>query len=174
MRVILPGDMEGIYNLHLEGIDAAMETVYIPKPKDVVIGKIIAEKKNVAYIVDISSFYAMSIMIRGLEIKLNVGDYVIGVVSQSGETLENIRLLRNGVIYRVPESKVGRIVGSKGEMLKLIEKLSNSKLEVGRNGVIWIGKGDFSRAIDIINTIVRRAHIRGLTDYIMKNFGDSR
>ncbi|MCS7122747.1 MAG: KH domain-containing protein [Candidatus Micrarchaeota archaeon] len=172
MRVVLPGDREGIYYMYLEGIDVPMQQAYIPRPKDTVIGKVIAEKKNVAYIVDISSFYAMTVLIKGLDTRLKQEDIIIGNVGDNLENLENIRVLKGGVLIELPPSKIPRVIGTRGEMLKHISNITGSKLEIGKNGLVWMNGGKLHTTIKILETIVRRAHIRGLTDYISKEFGE--
>lgn len=171
MKVILPGDKKDVFYMYLEGIDVPIQQAYIPRAKDTVIGKVIAEKKNVAYIVDISSFYAMSVLVKGLETKLKQEDVIIGNVSENLETLENVRVLKGGVLMKLPPSKIPRVIGTRGEMLKHISNITGSKLEIGKNGSVWIYGGKLHVTIQILDTIVRRAHIKGLTDYISKEFG---
>ncbi len=169
--ITLPGDKKDQYYLMIDGIENPIEYAYIPKPGDIVVGRVIAEKKNVAYIIDIFSYYALSAMIKTINIELKIGDFVLGTISQN-DNLEDIRVIKNALIYRVPTSKLSRIVGTKGQMIKLIGQLSKSKLGVGRNGVVWIEGGEISKAINIIDDIVRRAHMKDVLDYIKSKYGD--
>lgn len=169
--IVLPGDRKDQYYLRIEGIDNPIEYAYIPKAGDIVIGKVIAEKKNVAYIIDIFSYYALSAMVRSTNTELKVGDFVLGTISQNAENMEDIRVIKNIVLYRVPPSKLSRIVGTKGQMIKLIAELSGSKLGVGRNGVVWIEGGNLSKAISIVNDIIKRAHLRDVMEYIKIKYG---
>lgn len=170
MKIILPGDKKNMNYIHIEGVEPPIEQAYIPKPGDIVVGKIIAEKKNVAYIVDIFSFYAVSIMMRNINLELKINDFVMGTIGENAENMENIKLLRNTVIITVPPSKLAKIIGTKGQTLKLITELSGSKIGVGRNGVVWIQEGDIAKALEIIDIITKRAHLKELNEYIYKKY----
>ena len=175
--IILPGDYfdNENYSINKRAVYALyngipINVAYIPKQGDVVIGKILAEKKKVAYIVDIFSYNVYSIMMKNIYENFEVGDIVIGVIDK--EELKDVKKLEGGFLIKVPPSKVGRIIGTKGNMINLIKKLTKTEIYVGYNGAIYLKSGDIQKAIEIIYSVEKRAHLRELTEYIKQNFGE--
>ena len=87
--------------------------------------------------------------------------------------------LEGGFIFRVIPSRVPRIIGREGSMIKLINDESNCKITVGQNGLVWI-KGDNIEdellAKKAILFTAEKSFIHGLTDkvkeFIEKEKGD--
>ncbi|NPA22139.1 MAG: hypothetical protein GXN92_00985 [Candidatus Micrarchaeota archaeon] len=144
------------------------EFVYTPKLGDVVVGRVIAEKKRVAYIVDLGAYKTAVIMTRGLPVRIKIGDVVMGKLEQSDEILSNVRVLRGGALIKIHPSKIARVIGTNGSMVKIIKEKTETSIYVGYNGYIYVAGKNVSKAIKAIYTIEKRAHIHGLTDFISK------
>lgn len=74
--------------------------------------------------------------------------------------------LKGGRMINISPSKVPRVIGKSGSMIKMIQDKTNCKLMIGQNGVIWIEGERTDLVIKIINKIDEEAHISGLTDRI--------
>ncbi len=175
--IILPGDYfdNENYSINKRAVYALyngipINVAYIPKQGDIVIGKILAEKKKVAYIVDIFSYNVYSIMMKNIYENFEIGDIVIGVIDK--EELKDVKKLEGGFLIKVPSSKVGRIIGTKGNMINLIKKLTKTEIYVGYNGVIDLKSGESHKAREIEYRVEKRAHLKELTEYIKQNFGE--
>lgn len=76
------------------------------------------------------------------------------------------RKLAGGLILEVAPSKVPRIVGRQGSMITLLKDMTNVRIFVGQNGVIWIDgeTEDVALALEALKKIEDEAHTSGLTD----------
>jgi exosome complex component RRP4 len=78
------------------------------------------------------------------------------------------RPIRFGRIVAINPTRVPRVIGKKGSMIKLLKGELGIQIIVGQNGLIWLS-GDRKRvdiAEEAIYIIEREAHTEGLTDRI--------
>jgi exosome complex component RRP4 len=77
--------------------------------------------------------------------------------------------LTGGLIMRVNASRVPRIIGRAGSMVKTIKDETGCNIIIGQNGLVWI-KGmnvdDELLAKEAIDFIAKKPFIEGLTDKI--------
>lgn len=150
-----------------------LEYIYIPKPGDYIVGRVITDKKSMGYFVDTNTYYTGIVLSREMRIHLPISTSIYAKVGRV-ESLGNIILsdivkLASGKIIRIPPSKVPRVIGKNASMLKMIKEKAGVNIYVGSNGNIWIGKnGNVGLAAKAIETIVKRAHLKGLTDEMAK------
>jgi len=158
--------------------------VYIPRRGNVVIGRILDLTFN-GWIIDINapsqSFLPVAecakyINKNDLAEYLDIGDVVavkISSVKTKGIDLtekgKGLGRLDSGMIIYINSSKVPRVIGKEGSMVKIIKDESNCRITVGQNGVVWI-KGDKIEdelfAKEIINYISNKSFVRGLTEKV--------
>ncbi len=79
-----------------------------------------------------------------------------------------VKVLKGGRIAYIYPSKVPRVVGKGGSMIKLIQNKTNCQVLIGQNGIIWINGDKTELVIRIIQKIDKEAHISGLTDRVTK------
>ncbi|ADP77622.1 ribosomal RNA-processing protein RRP4 [Methanothermus fervidus DSM 2088] len=156
---------------------------YIPKKNDSVIGKVV-DVKFARWIVDIRSPYSAILPVsevidkgkKNLEEIFGIGDTLFLKIIEVDE-VKKVKLglheggpikLEGGTLAYITPSKVPRVIGRKGSMIKMLKKLTNCEILLGQNGVIWV-KGDkkmeeiVKRALEMID---REAHTSGLTDRV--------
>ncbi len=160
---------------------------YIPIRGDVVLGKVI-EISFPYWIIDIASPYEarlhMSEVAMRNEERIDFGnmnafwdlDDLIAVEVTNVDALMRISLAlkedlvigSGGRLIEIPYTKVPRIIGRKGSMIKLLKAKSNCFIFVAKNGRIWI-KGDaedMKLASEVILMITNEAHTSGLTNRV--------
>jgi exosome complex component RRP4 len=166
----------------------ALQGPYVPKPGDVVVG-IIEDTHPSGWIVDINSPYHGNLLAsdyfgrkvdlarENLERYLRLGDVVALRVKEVNERkqvmLEGGELglgkLKGGKLVEISPAKVARVLGKKGSMLEVLQKVGGCRVLVGQNGRIMVWGRD-PRAIasvtEALLTIEREAHTTGLTDRI--------
>ncbi|HLE95802.1 MAG TPA: exosome complex RNA-binding protein Rrp4, partial [Candidatus Thermoplasmatota archaeon] len=78
------------------------------------------------------------------------------------------RKLTGGIIIEVSPSKVPRIIGRNGSMITLVKNMTNTRMFVGQNGIIWLDgePKDVALAISAIRMVEEQAHTTGLTENI--------
>ncbi len=161
--------------------------VYIPSTGDTVIGKVV-DVGFAGWQVDIASPYTANLPVgefmhervdllkADLSRYLDIGDVVYAKVInvtkskivQLSMKAEGARKLLGGRIIRITPSKVPRLIGKKGSMIKLIKEATKCNIIVGQNGYVWIKGSPESefRALEAIYKIERESHTSGLTDRI--------
>jgi exosome complex component RRP4 len=82
------------------------------------------------------------------------------------------RKLYGGTLVKVSPSKIPRLIGRGGSMIKLIKTKTGCDIYTGQNGVVWIRGDNKAKAIEAILTIERESHIIGLTEKIEKMLGE--
>lgn len=184
--------------LGLIGIDGRLVKViplsgrYVPKNGDVIIGKVIDITFS-GWRIDTNSAYSAMLSLkdgtsdfveRGADLTryYNIGDYVmvkiINVTSQKLVDLTmrgpGLRKLEGGRIIKVACTKVPRIIGKQGSMIKMLKDATGCRILVGQNGIVWIhGEPEMEvKTVETIRKIESEAHIAGLTDSI-KEYLDS-
>ncbi|HDI06479.1 MAG TPA: hypothetical protein ENF39_00555 [Candidatus Aenigmarchaeota archaeon] len=76
------------------------------------------------------------------------------------------KILSGGRIAYISPSKVPRVVGKGGSMIKMIQDKTKCKVLIGQNGIIWINGDNTGLVIKIVQKIDKEAHISGLTDRV--------
>ncbi len=161
--------------------------IYIPQVNDRIIG-IISKVEISGWLIDMNSPYLGFLPIsEGVDEFVDktrtdiskffgVGDVIFCKVSKVTEgkkcriSMRDIgaKKLYGGSILEVKPTKVPRIIGKGGSMIKMIKEKTECLIYVGKNGVIWI-KGEKKRkAIEAILKIERQSHTVGLTERIEK------
>ncbi|MFB6145916.1 MAG: exosome complex RNA-binding protein Rrp4 [Candidatus Nanohaloarchaea archaeon] len=158
---------------------------YIPGEGDIVIGEV----SSVGYSnwrVDLNSPYEGMLKIDtavdeyidldedDLTDYYDVGDAIVVEVSKVTEGYDvnlsmedrRCRKLRGGRIIQVYPSKVPRVIGKKGTMVKQIKSKTDCKIIVGQNGLVWISGDKANLAARAIKKVEKEAHTSGLTDRI--------
>jgi len=161
---------------------------YMPKRGDYVIGII---KDNILnfYIVDISSpypgyLYYFDLTKNAYELEYvqrfyKIGTVIYSQVYQVGERVKltmkdsNTKILRGGRLIKIAPSKIPRVIGRNASMISMIQKMTNCKIAVGYNGIIWVSGENMDLVVEAINKIERESLIPGLTDRI-KEFLENR
>ena len=164
---------------------------YIPNIGDVVIGKVI-DIGMTNWTIDINSPYQAILQVTEVFSKptsvsrsalseiLNVGDLVVAKVIAfdfSRDPLLTIKEARlgkvtKGTLVEITPTRVPRVIGKKGSMIKMLKEILKVEIIVGKNGRILIISDDPERsslAVLAIKKIEREAHISGLTDRV-RNF----
>ena len=154
-----------------EGRYVPLESVYRPAAEDVVVG-IITDSRHSGYDIDLNMPYPGFLSSRETRADFNVGDFVMGVVRVVDEVgnvdLSDVRRLPKGEIISFPSAKIPRLIGKKSSMINMIKEKTGSDVVVGKNGYVWISENDITLVLRVINTIMQKAHMSGLTDEISK------
>ncbi len=165
-----------------------LEGRYIPKEGDRVIG-IVKESYYAGWILDISSPYEGNLSVsslagrkvdldeEALEEFAEVGDVIEAKVQEVDELMD-IRLdigdnergkISGGRLIEISPSKVPRVIGRKGSMISVLQKVGECTLSVGQNGRIMIWGDDQEKVnlvVEAVLMIEREAHTSGLTDRV--------
>ena len=166
---------------------------YMPKRRDIVIGVV----NNIQFShwnIDINGAYGAVLPIKeashrfidtrrtDMSEHFAIGDVVLAEISDvDGRMNVNITMrgpglqkLRDGRLIDVAPSKVPRIIGKGGSMIRMIKDAGECNIIVGQNGRIWLkGKTQENEndVIHIIRKIEAESHTRGLTDRIRDELG---
>lgn len=160
---------------------------YIPKKGDTIIGKI-ADVTNNCWFVEIGYSNQACIPLRDGSMEYipkgadltqyyDYGEYVVANITNVSGSKEidlsmkgpGLRKLSEGRIIKVNSAKVPRIIGKQGSMISMIKQMTDCRIIVGQNGLIWLYSVDPLKeliAVDAIKKIEEKAHIQGLTDEI--------
>ena len=90
--------------------------------------------------------------------------------TQKRDKKDDSRKLYSGTVVNVEPTSVSRIIGKQGSMITTIREKTNTRIQIGQNGFIWIdGKGgDIAMAQKAIEMIDQRTTTKGLTKKIEK------
>lgn len=159
--------------------------VYLPKPGDYVIGEIIDIGVNF-WLVDINSPYDGFLGIYDItdfvdkEIDIaniyDVGDLIYAKILRVTKTKyinltmkdPQAKKLHKGYVIEIPPSKVPRVIGKGGSMIKTIKDKTQTKILVGQNGRIWIYGKNADVAAEAIMYVEENSLKKGLTDLVSK------
>jgi len=166
---------------------------YIPKSGDIVIGEIVGVGIG-GWRVNIGWHFEANLSVKdatsdfvprgeNLSRYFDYGDYVVcQIVNVGGAKVVDLgmkgpglRKLGVGRIFRVPSSKVPRIIGKQGSMISMIKESTGCRISVGQNGIVWLGSDDPAKEIvayKAISKIIDESHTSGLTEKI-KGFLES-
>ncbi len=158
---------------------------YIPEEGDIVIGEVSSVGFS-NWRVDLNSPYDAMLKIDvavdeyidldedDLTDYFDVGDAIVTEITAVTEGMDvnvsmedrRCRKLRGGRIIEIAPSKVPRVIGKKGTMVKQIKQKTGTKIIVGQNGLVWIQGDNPNLAARAVKKVEREAHTRGLTEKI--------
>jgi len=167
-----------------------LEGRYIPQEGDRVIGTVV-DDYYAGWMLNIGSPYQGRLSVSDLvqrKVDLNkhsldefleAGDSVEAKISEVDElmdiTLEVTEDQRGkisgGRLIEINPSRIPRVIGRKGSMISMLQKVGNCDLSVGQNGKIMVwgdSEEDTERVIEAILMIEDKAHTSGLTDRVRK------
>jgi len=161
-----------------------LESPYIPKIGDIVIGKVLSSSVNGSSI-DLGSLYNAALFpeysgkFREYDESeiYKVGDIIIAKIISFNRTRDpylttgerGLGKLIGGSLIRINPAKVPRLIGKKGSMIKMLKEETNARIKIGQNGFIWFSVRDERMEdilIEAIKKIEREAHTSGLTDRV--------
>tara|TARA_Y100000310_G_scaffold335338_2_gene417117 strand:- start:33788 stop:34498 length:711 start_codon:yes stop_codon:yes gene_type:complete len=157
---------------------------YIPRPGDMVIGKV-TEMSFSSWFLDIGCANRAMLSVRetqefiesGVDLSryYRFGDYIVAKiikVTRGNIDLtmkeQGLRRLGVGKLININTSKVPRIIGKQGSMISMIKEKTNCRIVVGKNGLVWLQgePADERVAAEAITMINEDAHKDGLTERI--------
>lgn len=158
---------------------------YIPQEGDIVIGEV-SRVSYSSWNVELDSPYEGMLKIDTavdeyidldedeLTDYYDVGDAIVVKVTSVSEGMDvnlsmmdkRCRKLSGGRIIEIPPSKVPRVIGKQGTMIKQIKNKTNTKMIVGQNGRVWIRGEHENLAARAVKKVEREAHTSGLTQKI--------
>ncbi|MCG2828667.1 exosome complex RNA-binding protein Rrp4 [Methanothermobacter sp. K4] len=160
-----------------------LQSKYIPKRGDVVIGEI-TDIRFSMWGLDINSPYSGLLPAsevfgkekRELGNVFDIGDVLLLRVVDVDE-VKKVKLglkgrglgkFRDGILVYITPTKVPRLIGKRGSMINMVKEKTHCDIVVGQNGVVWIkGEPDMERIAErVILMIDREAHTSGLTDRV--------
>jgi len=174
--------------VHYSGQDVEVRPMsgrYMPSAGDTIIGEITRVSYS-RWTVEFNSAYEGSLNIADatdeyvdldeddLSDFYEVGDAVVIKVKSVTEGMDvdmtmtdkRCRKLEGGRIIEISPSKVPRVIGKKGTMVKQINEKTNCNIIVGQNGQVWISGDKANLAARAVKKVEREAHTEGLTDTI--------
>ncbi len=165
---------------------------YIPRVDDLVVGKII-DYSAFAWEADINSCFfgilpAQSVFGRdyspakdSLTDKLAVGDMIASKIIAFDRTRDPLLSISGPGLWRIPRgqaikispSKVPRLIGKKGSMIRTIEQGTNCRMLIGQNGVVIIvgSTDDILKAVKAVTLVEENAHSPDLTEQVQELLG---
>jgi exosome complex component RRP4 len=165
----------------------ALNGTYIPERDDIVIGTV-TDIGFAGWTVDIGAMSPANLPVgesvrekvdllkSDLTRYFKIGDVIIAKVFNAAKSRmtqlslrdRGLRKLNGGIIIKVAPQKVPRIIGKKGSMVSMIKESTKCDINVGQNGIIWIGGPAESEKIaaQAVGLIEEKSHISGLTDKV--------
>mgnify|MGYP000692125960 CR=1 FL=1 len=110
---------------------------------------------------DLTDFFAV-----GDAVAIKVKSVTEGMDVDMSMEDDRCKKLEGGRIVEVAPSKVPRVIGKRGTMVKQINQATNCNIIVGQNGRIWIDGDNASLAARAVKKVEENAHKDGLTDEI--------
>ena len=158
---------------------------YIPSEGDLVIGEVKEVRYN-RWTVSFDSAYDGALNIGDavdeyidleeddLTDYFDTGDTVVAQIQSVSNSMdvdltmedERCKKLKGGRIVSIAPSKVPRVIGKKGTMVKQINNKTNCNIIVGQNGKVWINGEKPNLAAKAVKKVEKEAHTSGLTDKI--------
>ena len=171
----------------------ALSGKYVPAKGDVVIGKV-TEISYPYWIVDIASPYEARLhtseLAGGTERRiefgtmstyLDLGDLIVAKVLNVDALMrvdltlkDEFKIGDRGRLIEISHTKVPRVIGRSGSMIKMLKEKCNCFIFIAKNGRIWIkgSEDNMNLALQVVLMIANEAHTSGLTDRVA-NFLDS-
>lgn len=157
---------------------------YMPESGDTVIG-VITDIGPSNWLVDIGAPYPAPLHVNEVPWKVEFGDtsrylgmgnvVLLKVLSVDESkkiqvTMKDsgLRRLEGGRLVRVSHSKVSRIIGKSGSMISMLKNMTDCRITVGQNGMVWID-GDEENAdvaVRAVQMIEEQAQSGNLTDRV--------
>ncbi len=161
---------------------------YIPKRDDAVIG-IVIDTHHAGWELDLGSPYSGNLSVSDLLQRkvdldredisryLKIGDAVFARVKEVNELMRvsleagdrNMGRVPGGKLVEISPKKIPRVIGHKGSMISVLQKVGGCGLKVGQNGrvIVW-GKDPrrVNAVVEALLMIEREAHTSGLTDRV--------
>lgn len=164
---------------------------YMPVSGDTVIG-IITDIGPSNWLVDIGAPYPAPLHVSEVPWKvefgdtsrfIGMGDAVLLKVLSVDESKKiqvtmkdsGLRKLEGGRLVKVSHTKVSRIIGKQGSMISMLKNMTDCRIMVGQNGMVWID-GDEEEAdvaAQAVKMIEDQAQAGNLTDRV-KEFIESK
>lgn len=158
---------------------------YIPSEGDIVIGEV-SRVSYSRWTVDLNSPYDGTLGIADasdeyvdldeddLTDYFEVGDAIVVKVDSVSESMDvdlsmkdrRCKKLHGGRVIEIAPSKVPRVIGKKGTMVKQINEKTGCNIIVGQNGQVWISGDHPNLAARAVKKVEREAHTSGLTEKI--------
>lgn len=164
---------------------------YTPQRGDLIIGTIVEAKPSIWFL-DINGPSEVGMHVNEVPWRvdfgettkyLDIGDTALLKVYHVDERREaqvsmkdrTCRKLEGGMTIKVPPSKVPRIIGRRGSMIKTIKNNTDCRVFVGKNGIVWFdGEPEaVSKVRSAIEMIVDQAHTSGLTERVENFLGSN-
>lgn len=164
---------------------------YMPTSGDTVIG-VIVDIGPSNWLVDIGAPYPAPLHVNEVPWKVEFGDtsryltigYVVILKVLSVDESKKIqvtmkdsglRRIEGGRLVKISHSKVSRVIGKSGSMISMLKNMTDCRITVGQNGLIWIDGDDKNAdvAVEAIKLIEEKAQTGNLTDRV-KEFIESR
>lgn len=165
---------------------------YIPRVDDLVVGKIV-DYSAFAWEVDINSCFfaflpAQSVFGRdyspaedSLTSKFAVGDMLAAKIIAFDRTRDpllglsgpGLGRIPKGEIVKITPTKVPRLIGKRGSMIRTIEMSTNCRLTIGQNGVVVVNGSPEGvlMSIKAIRLVEEEAHTADLTQKVQSLLG---
>lgn len=159
---------------------------YMPSSGDTVIG-VIVDIGPSNWLVDIGAPYPAPLHVNEVPWKvefgdtskyLTVGNVVLLKVLSVDESKKiqvtmkdsGLRRIEGGRLVKINHSKVSRVIGKQGSMISLLKNMTDCRVTVGQNGMIWIDGDDENAdvAAEAIKMIEAKAQAGNLTEKIEK------
>ncbi|MHA1713850.1 MAG: exosome complex RNA-binding protein Rrp4, partial [Candidatus Ranarchaeia archaeon] len=159
---------------------------YIPQEGDFVIGKIVDTSMS-SWKVDINAPYLATLSVSNAFDRnsydssrnrvlsyYQIGDMIFArIISQDrimGPSLtimdRGLGKLKHGRIIEFPPAKIPRLVGRRRSMINMLEKETNTRIEIGQNGLVWISGRTIEDELLVekaARMVELEAHTSGLT-----------
>ncbi len=107
---------------------------------------------------------------------LDFGDVICAKIVGADETsvdlsikLRDFGKLEGGQLMKINPNKVPRVIGKEGSMVNLIKEATNTNVDVGQNGIVWLNGAkieDELKAKKIVEFICENSFISGLTEKV--------
>jgi len=166
----------------------ALRGPYIPRKGDRVIGKVVDISMG-SWSVDIRAPYEATLPAGRFPVRINpvlddirkylkVGDYVYAEIAEfdrfkapvlDATASRDLGPIKQGVVVAIEPTRVPRVIGKNGSMIKLLNHELGANIVVAQNGYVWIRAGDsttINRAVRIVKMIEAEAHTQGLTSRV--------
>jgi exosome complex component RRP4 len=160
---------------------------YIPRVEDLVVGKV-SNMTGYGWEIDIGSCFLgylpaqfvfgrdFSPATHDLSSRFRVGDMLLAKIEaydRSRDPQLSIRgpgfgLIPNGELVRISPTKVPRLIGKKGYMIKMIGNLTHCDIRVGQNGLVVLDgpPEGVVKAVQAVHLIEQEAHMADLTQKV--------
>jgi exosome complex component RRP4 len=167
---------------------------YTPRIDDLVVGKIL-DYSAFAWEVNINSSFSAFLLAQSvfgrdyspardvLVNRFDIGDVILAKVLAFDRTRDpllsvsgpGLGRINNGEIIKISPSKVPRVIGKKGSMIKTVEAGTKCRLTVGQNGLIVISgpPEGIILANGALNLIEKEAHLADLTQKVQTLLAES-